>query len=71
MRSHAHDECLRAQLACVRAQLLDLRQKNGGFYAEFGRYPLRDGKIAVPLHRQKETKDIFNSLNRHKVLVVW
>jgi hypothetical protein len=31
MRSHAHDECFRAQLACVRAQLLDLRQKNGGF----------------------------------------
>ena len=47
--------CFRAQNGCVRAQLVDLNQKKCGFYAKMGDNPLRIKKIAVPLHRRKET----------------
>jgi hypothetical protein len=47
--------CFRAQNGCVRTQSVDLHQKKYGFYAKIGRNPLSVQKIAVPLHRQKET----------------
>jgi len=47
----------------ILAQFFDVGQQKGLFSRTVGKKPLRNTKIAVPLHRQKETTSLATQDN--------